>query len=144
MSSLTALALHYQQPLESVSGSNSSAASDAAGRSLYAAMCRAGPGSGGGLADDWTAFEPLIQQTTLATTIVSSFERIPWSAVTSQMLCGNEDLHLPAMQINAAILNQLLCSALTSQAVVGRRFGSKSASPVALRMLRQVLITLLC
>lgn len=82
MAQLRLLAQQFQRALDSNRGSIRSDAADAAGCTLYKAMEREFYGS----EDTWEALQPIIQQTALATSIVSYVERISWAEVTPQML----------------------------------------------------------
>ena len=123
MAELIELALQYQQALDGHSAAATSTAVEATGLALELAMREAAfPAAGDGSAA-WKVFQPIILQTTLATSIVAYFERTPWAALTPQMLS--------ARRVAGGILLHLYNSTQYSD--------STSAQTAAALLLRQVL-----
>ena len=76
--------------------------------------------------------EPLILQTTLATSIVAYFERIPWAEVTPQMLAKPGGTPLAAVHTCAYLINNLQRIAMGAAEKTDGRF------EVVTLLLRQV------
>ena len=91
MARLLELARRYQHALDGLSESTRDAAS-AAGLALWRAVP---PEMTGGQRNrDLRKLEPIVLRTTLATTMVTYLERIPWGKVTLQMLMHPEGTHI--------------------------------------------------
>jgi hypothetical protein len=131
MAELIELALQYQQALDGHSAAATSTAVEATGLALELAMREAAfPAAGDGSAA-WKVFQPIILQTTLATSIVAYFERTPWAALTPQMLSARGAAHGPsALESASRILLHLFHSALHPDCSTGKT--------VAALLLRQV------
>ena len=123
MGELIELALQYQQALDGNSATATSAAVETKGSVLELAMSRAVLPTAGDDSATWKVLQPIILQTTLATSIVAYFERTPWAALTPQMLS--------ARRVAGGILLHLYNSTQYSD--------STSAQTAAALLLRQVL-----
>lgn len=130
MAQLLALAHAYQQALDGYRASTRNAASEA-GRELYMFRASMGPYPSDDAAT--RALEPIILQTTLAASIVTYLERIPWVAVTPQMLSRPLGTPLSELLVCGDFLGMFL------ECAVGELEASCSArSTVSRRLLQQV------
>lgn len=109
MAELQKLARRYQRALDGLSDSTRDAASGA-GQALMRAVSEAKTEGSDGV----PAVETLILRTTLATSIVTHLERIPWAAVTLPMLSHLQGSVLSEVAVCTAVLRALLRSALAS------------------------------
>lgn len=133
MAELLALALHFQQKLDSAQGALPSAAAEAAGTALCRAIVsvmQTSPEKN----KHYRHLEPIITRTTLAASIVAHWERIPWTAVTPSMLSSPSGTPLGPVETNAWVLNCLCVMA-------EQRDFTRGTAPALL--LRQVLLLFL-
>lgn len=131
MAQLRKLAVRHQQALDGLSSTFQSAEADSAGSALAVAVAEATTAVEGVRAETWTALEPVIMHTKLATSIVAYFERIPWGTLTTEMLCRREGSALAALNVNREVLTQLFASALRAGPNGYKR-------PLAAELLQQV------
>ena len=131
MTQLQILAQQYQQALDGLTGINSTPHSERAGAALLVAMEAELASSGAG-AYDWAALQSVVLQTTLAASIVSYWERIPWATLTPQMLSGPGRPILASLRISSSVMMYMCSSGL-----YGGSQGSV-AIPTAALLLRQV------
>lgn len=119
MTRLHDLALQFQQALNSFSAPFTHSAADAVGQALHEEIlmavhvCAAHPWEDS--SEDYSVLEPIILRTTLATSIVAYFERIPWEALTPQMLSEPEGTPVAAVKYCSSVLMSLGYAALVSK-----------------------------
>lgn len=135
MAELHELAVQYQRALDGTRGSIPSAAVDAASNALYHRIVAELKPDSEGIFNDYNFLEPIILRTTLATSAAAYLERIPWTAVTPQMLSQPAGTPLGAVRVCSLVLGSLLHA---SRCIAGR--GSNTV-PAAL-LLRQIDIML--
>lgn len=134
MARLLDLARQYQQALDAAHGSVPDAAAVAAGSKLnQMANAATQPHEGGPV--NYSALYPLILRTTLAASIVTHLERIPWAEVTLQMLREPAGTPLAAADGCAAML---VCLGLAAEQSADNGSRSSSTSPLPALLLRQV------
>lgn len=131
MTQLLELALRYQHALDGLSESNSAAASSA-GHALCTALSFAGADRGE-RSKNVKQLEPIILRTTLATSIVTYLEHIPWGKVTVQTLMQPQGTPVSEAILCGTLLDMLVAYTLDAESASNC---SRSLGALLLRQVR--------